>query len=174
MRYYNPQDIQGWMLEDSLEWLYERACGARLIIEVGCWYGRSTAALLNGMPDFGRLVAVDPWQDGGEYVDAEKAYHNFKSLFKRDIDNGRLIVMRMESRAAFEMLAEDTFDFVFIDGDHSYETVYQDIRHGMLALMEGGIISGHDYDTEAGVTEAVDEALRGFRRGPDSIWYRRL
>jgi hypothetical protein len=37
--------IDGWMRPQELQWLAETAIGKQLVIELGSWHGRSTAAL---------------------------------------------------------------------------------------------------------------------------------
>jgi len=62
-------------------------------------------------------------------------------------------------------LVEDaSLDFCFIDGDHRYEAVKEDIIAWTPKLRKGGILSGHDYDYPhfGGVTLAVDELLTDF------------
>lgn len=71
-------------------------------------------------------------------------------------------------------LARESFDLVFIDGHHSYESVRQDIGLALPLLKPGGTIALHDYGRESqngfregdwggfsaedfGVTRAVDE-----------------
>ena len=41
------------------------------------------------------------------------------------------------------------FDFIFLDGDHSAATVYQEIPLALSLLKPGGIILLHDYFPEA-------------------------
>jgi hypothetical protein len=55
-------------------------------------------------------------------------------------------------------------DLLFIDGDHRYEYVKQDIELFVPHVMEGGYILFHDYaeklkKPKAGVKKAVDELL---------------
>lgn len=54
---------------------------------------------------------------------------------------------------------KQTFDLIFIDADHSYDAVKQDIEVWYPKLKKGGIICGHDYIDyiEYGVKQAVDE-----------------
>ena len=40
---------------------------------------------------------------------------------------------------------KETYDFIFLDGDHSAETVYQEIPMALSKLNRGGIILLHDY-----------------------------
>ena len=54
------------------------------------------------------------------------------------------------------------FDFVFIDANHSYEAVREDVAAWAPKVRSGGIVSGHDYYPgksykQCGVIQAVDE-----------------
>lgn len=40
---------------------------------------------------------------------------------------------------------EDTYDFIFLDGDHTAKTVYPEIPKALLRLNKGGVILLHDY-----------------------------
>lgn len=48
---------------------------------------------------------------------------------------------------------------LFIDGDHSYESVKQDINNYYPKISDGGYLAFHDYG-RFGVTKAVDEFLK--------------
>ncbi len=72
-------------------------------------------------------------------------------------------------------------DFVFIDGDHSLEGCYTDIKEYYAITKEGGLVSGHDYHYEeqgkgrVSVTEAVEQ-FRKERKlflnvGEHSVWW---
>jgi predicted O-methyltransferase YrrM len=51
------------------------------------------------------------------------------------------------------------FDFIYIDADHSYNGVREDIKVWTPLVKEGGLIGGHDYGRVRwpGVKLAVDE-----------------
>jgi len=62
--------------------------------------------------------------------------------------------------------ADNHFDMIYIDGDHSYEGVKRDIRTAFLKIKNGGWIMGHDYEMNMkkahrsynfGTKAAVDE-----------------
>ena len=59
-------------------------------------------------------------------------------------------------------IEDKSLDLVFIDADHSYESVLQDIKAWLPKVRKGGILSGHDYDYPKfwGVKKAVDELLK--------------
>ena len=54
---------------------------------------------------------------------------------------------------------EIKLDFVYIDGNHQYDYVINDIKLSLKKLKKNGIISGHDYGSKIhmGVTQAVQE-----------------
>jgi hypothetical protein len=98
--------------------------GIKTAVEVGVWYGASsyfTAAVLQrANPDF-RMTMVDN-------EDRLVAYPEFSA------------VLNLEKRvpATAEDCAGEAFDFVFIDGDHSYQGVQRDYlllgRHARRAV----------------------------------------
>lgn len=156
--------IRGWMSDDELNWLASTASRSHAAVEIGSYCGRSSRAIADNLPDGGVLYCVDAWKpfecvppvittpDEGEAVYAE-----FLRNMSDVIDNGTVTVRRMGSVKAAVTLNQDVVDFVFIDGDHSYNAVSQDIRLWLPLVKSGGIISGHDYGVYQGVNEAVHE-----------------
>lgn len=68
-------------------------------------------------------------------------------------------------------LADNSLDFIYLDADHSYSGVKEDLAHAWRIVRYGGFIAGHDYTLNAercvdakhypnfGVKQAVDEFL---------------
>lgn len=75
-------------------------------------------------------------------------------------ESGPITPMRMPSLEAAKRCVGWTggLDFVFVDGDHSYEGCLADIRAWLPLVRDGGVIAGHDYDWP-GVRRAVDEVF---------------
>jgi hypothetical protein len=48
-------------------------------------------------------------------------------------------------------------DFIYLDGDHSYEAVKADLDYWWPRLNNGGVIGGHDFGSWLGVVRAVTE-----------------
>ena len=62
----------------------------------------------------------------------------------------------------FQLLYNNSIDFIYIDGDHSYEGVKADINNyfNKLKTDTTSFIGGHDYTNEwPGVVSAIDEAF---------------
>jgi hypothetical protein len=75
-------------------------------------------------------------------------------------------VLRASSLEAAKIFPEKYFDLVFIDSDHFYEPLKQDIESWLPLIRKGGMLSGHDYGNRRfpGCTKAVDECF-----GKDNI-----
>jgi hypothetical protein len=169
--------IPGWMSEPELTWLAQQAKDKQFIVEFGCYLGRSTRALADNTD--GVIYAVDPW-DGTYYNDdgsiADWINTNVLDVFvgnlKEYIDSGKVVPVK-EFSWAFRPIFKA--DMVFIDGDHRYHEVKNDIVHALAIVKSGGIISGHDYShyTWPGVKQAVDELL-GTVKHCDSIWWTKI
>jgi len=79
----------------------------------------------------------------------------------------RVSFIRMASLDAAKIFQNDFFDFIYIDADHSYTMIRQDLEAWWPKLKSGGVFAGHDYWPERpegtkyhinnGVQEAVDE-----------------
>lgn len=155
----------GWMHNDELAWLAARAQEARSIIEVGCWKGKSTLALADNTP--GRVYAVDHWNGSAGDPHCEELrrrgpdciFEDFQRNMGPRIAAGRVRPMRMESKVAAWQFQPVSADFVFLDGDHRYDGVRQDIDLYAALVKPGGILAGHDYGIREhpGVKRAVDE-----------------
>lgn len=173
----NPKDIPGWMNDNELEWLTEHAKECQTITEFGCYLGRSTRALADNCP--GVVYAVDPW-DGVYYNDDgsratwlnTEVFDIFSHNLADHIASGKVFPVKEFSWAFRPHIR---MDLVFIDADHRYEEVKNDIVHALGMVKSGGIISGHDYShsTWPGVKQAVDELL-GTVKHCDSIWWTRI
>ena len=159
-------------------------------VEIGVWRGALSWRLLAANRNL-FLYMVDPWRA----VDASDQYarsgDDFATRSQEEFDRymaetleevapfkGQYEVLRMTSEEAAGRFAPNSLDFVFIDGDHSYEGCRNDIELWWPKVKNGGVLSGHDYrrDREGfGVVRAVNEfvtsANRSFRRGGNHTWF---
>ena len=148
------------------------------IVEVGTWYGTNAAVLRSLFPK-AHLYLIDPWvltpeyQRGGKTMsdleeDYEKAYRKVCSCFEHD---PMVTLLKMTSVEGAKKVP-DGIDLVFIDGDHSYEHVKEDIATWSKKVRPGCLLTGHDYFSNfPGVIKAVNESLEGkFVVGRDTVW----
>lgn len=122
------------------EWLWQRR--PHNVLEIGVRHG-GTSALWHGLCT-GLVVGVD-WegQDGlgkgtrGLHYLLRKYYPRFRSV----VGDSQLLKTRREVQ---DCLDDGLFDFVFVDGDHSYQGVRHDFLAYSALLSVGGCIAFHD------------------------------
>jgi len=144
----------------DLQWLAEQARGCGNILELGCYHGRSTRAMLDNSN--ARLWCVDSWSgvdEGGVQGRVTITDADYQVFLENIADvQGRVTVMPMFTREALEILPLGIFDLIFIDADHDYEAVKFDIENSIPLLEENAILCGHDYiERWPGVARAVGE-----------------
>ena len=111
------------------------------VLEIGTWEGASALTWLEAGAD---LLCVDAWEDYPTSPgDAEKAYIKFKE------NCPNVMHIRGKSADVLPKIRKSEFDIVFIDGDHTYDIVKQDIALAMPLLRLGGIICGDDLNIQA-------------------------
>jgi hypothetical protein len=180
--------IPGMMPEADLRFLFQYA--QKMLtnstwIEVGTWKGRSLAAVVLGLPARTTVLAVDTWLgtedeiEGtpfAEAVGSDKPFEAFQKVarglhfLRPEIRIGSL---RSYSGTVARVLGRDephTADVIFLDGDHSYEAVIEDIRLWTPVLKLGGTLMGHDRQLP-GVARALKDLEFSFHEGGECIWY---
>ena len=144
---------------ESLLSLLSTVTPLRRIVEIGVHRGRTSAAILSRFPD-ATLYMIDPWlpyRDGERQItEADQAEARRIALEVTAPYSERRIVIDTDSRSALSQVP--ICDAVFVDGDHSYEGVWEDLAWWDKVRL-GGIFCGHDYGKSdiPGVTRAVDE-----------------
>lgn len=140
--------------------------------ELGVWYGETFFRLLDALPDL-VLIGVDDWRDFGEASHHAHQLVNKTEVYGRLRNYGaRAQIYEMPTTEAAGYFSDSTFDFVFVDADHSLEAVKADIKAWMPKLRSGGYFLGHDWDW-ASVRAAVHATLKGYETGKadnDWIW----
>lgn len=167
--------IPGWMTKTELRWLASKAKRATVTVEAGCWKGRSTRVLADNTK--GKVYAVDPW--GGDYLNEDgtlneirtNVFDIFQSNLSDHIKSGKVIPIQSTFVDSVSKIT-DTPDFIFIDGDHRYQTVLADIAAAKSILKPKGILAGHDFGHPdwPGVEQAARELIPKFEVR-DSIWW---
>ena len=136
----------GWMNPKELIWLADVAKASKVIIEVGCYLGRSTRCLADNTE--GVVYAIDPWEqfypdnDGNKHPIEPNVYDKFVENLKDHISSGKVKPIK-EFFTFIRNLPRA--DFIFLDGDHREFTLIEDIQNAEKMLTNDGIIAGHDY-----------------------------
>lgn len=131
--------------------------------EIGVCDGRYSEILMQTIPNL-ELIGVDPYIPYDYYFDFRK-----KSTLDQKFNDARERLTKYPqytfilgwSVEVAKFIPDGYLDFVFIDANHQYKFVAEDIRAWYPKVRTGGIVSGHDYyysqTGKVGVIQAVDE-----------------
>ena len=125
------------------------------MLEVGSWLGTgSTQVFIEELkPLGGVLYCVDTWKGSSSVESHQEFSHSFDLLasfqFNVRLQNAKKMVRPLvrSSLAAADELKDIRFDLIFLDGDHSYQAVSEDIVAWKPKVRPGGILCGHDCET---------------------------
>jgi predicted O-methyltransferase YrrM len=158
--------VPGWMCDDELRWLGERAAKHKIIFEIGSWQGRSTKMM--ALMTEGVIYSVDNLVgEGGTPIEDLDAA--FRVNLAPEIEADKVRIVRESSVEAAKAYYDGFADMVFIDGDHSYEGAKGDFEAWLEVLEVGGLICGHDR-MHPGVQQMLGELRPNFIAGPGAIW----
>lgn len=143
-------------------------------VEVGVCFG-GHAELLRRIWQGRMLYLVDPWEQQDSSVYREPSENQGGVLEKRYREvcekaskwPGRTGILRAYSVNASLMFADQSLDFGYLDGNHSYAAVTADLESWWPKVKTGGILGGHDYvnKTDEGwhceVKRAVNDWVAG-------------
>lgn len=124
--------------------LAEYVCSCKKVVELGVWHGVSTCVLRNSMDASGILIAVDPYYKGRLGFSFHKLIAH-KEVASKTRGAVKWLEMTGVDAARLAVDANETdFDFIFIDGDHSYEGLKGDWESWSPLVKSGGMIALHD------------------------------
>ena len=136
----------------------------KTMIEIGSFIGESTIMFAR---NFKHVIAIDPFlpnydpKDPTSKFNFDDVFEEFQNRIKEKKE--KVTIYRLMSHDAVKELNSKTYDFIYIDGLHTYDGVKNDIINYLPLVKKGGMIGGHDYGTKhphlIGVTEAVNEML---------------
>ncbi len=149
-------------IERTGEEFYCQACDVELIksivrslptyplcVNIGAAYGTSALAMLEARID-SRVCSIDIEDCPEEYQ--LMAENNFIDLDRYRFYKGR-------SQDIGKMWKENSVDFVFVDGGHTYDECYEDGRVWYRIVKPKGFIAFHDYESRIKVLESVKRAV---------------
>ena len=127
--------------------------------EVGVENGRYSKQICEQNPNV-RLLSVDAWLGYPEYTRrvAPEKFASQQMTARRRLAPYNVEIINALSMDAVRDIKQESLDFVYIDGNHSFDYVMQDIIEWSKRVRRGGIVSGHDYYRfkNAGVVDAVN------------------
>ena len=132
------------------------------MIEIGSFVGESTILFAQS---FKEVIAIDPFLPNYDDKDPTSRLFDFENVYdtymKRISPFKNIATIKATSDEALKYFKDIKFDFIYIDGLHTYDGVKTDIINYLPLVKKGGVIGGHDYTNQhkhlVGVYNAVNE-----------------
>ena len=112
-----------------------------------------------------KLYLIDPFENKSAKFNRSYSddMNEIYKLVKRRFQNKRVTIYRNYSQDLSSNFPDISFDFIYIDGDHRYQSVKKDIELYFPKVKHGGILAGDDYNVigywNDGVTKAAKEFI---------------
>jgi predicted O-methyltransferase YrrM len=157
------KQIDGWFNHQAAyDYLLANMPADGTFVELGAWLGKSSAYLCDKATSQ-EITIIDSFKGTAEYIDSYYKLaktNDIYELFLENMGSRNYNVIKATSKAASKKFANESLDVVFIDLDHSYKAVKEDIKLWLPKVKKGGFIAGDDYhENWKGVIQAVDALL---------------
>lgn len=157
-------EIQGWFnYHDVYDFLLSKVPDGGIFVEGGAWLGSSSSYLCDKAQDRVEVFIVDTWKGSADEL---RTYHKLATktdiypIFLDNMGDRKFTPIRKNSTDAAKDFADNSCDVVYIDMEHSYEAVKQDLQAWYPKVKVNGYIAGHDA-YHPGVRTAIQEFFNG-------------
>lgn len=143
--------------EQNRKNLYSDLCKdlSGIYVEIGTCWGNFAEFLLCSTP-CSKLFCVDPYKkfEDLQYIDSlntmtqeemDAKFLAVQDKLKNAFSN-RITMLRNLSTNAASLFEDNSLDFVYIDGNHMYDAVLDDIKAWYPKVKPGGILAGDDVE----------------------------
>lgn len=161
-----PYKLNGWF-DNGNQLLLQKYLNknTKIVIEFGSWLGLSADFIMKHTNDDCIIICVDWWKGDssiGYAEDPEYLYNTF--LVNMWQYKNKLIPVRMDGRKAMEYLSKLGIDpdLIYLDMDHSYESVKGDLEL-LMKYFPNKLILGDDIFYWNGVAKAVKETIHKYK-----------
>lgn len=138
-------------LEDLCKFVKDSIGDNLNIVEVGSYCGAS-ASIIASIFTNSKINCVDPWE---KYVEDCSTYDldrqalelkEAEEIFDKVVlDFPNIQKNKISSTDYAKTIENETLDFIYIDGNHQYSSIKEDIQTWLPKIKPNGMISGHDY-----------------------------
>jgi len=159
-----PPAVEGWFHHGPkiLELVDQHR--PKVCVELGTWMGASAIPVARSVRRWrGTLTCVDTWSGSVSERTVQQPWmlvHCVRNLILAGVSASvRLVVSTTADAARFWT---EPIDYLYIDADHSYASVVEDLQAWVPHVKPGGLIVGDDYNNPMfpGVKLAWDEFER--------------
>jgi len=158
--------LRGWLMSIIIGSGFKFGC------ELGTYQGGATFFLLDNIEDL-TLHTVDIFEQQPDHESYKDKRYDFTDRYPKFMEKAknykdRLVVYKGWTHEVVKQIPDKTYDFVFIDADHSYEGCKRDIVLWGPKVREGGLLMGHDANLES-VAKAVKDCCTKIHIHPGNL-----
>lgn len=123
------------------------------IVEVGVYKGEFAERILRQCPQIEKYAMVDPWRNLSDWnKPANKDNTTFEAFYQEtltrtDFAKEKREILRGKTTEVLTDVADDSYDFAYIDGDHTLKGITIDLLTVWDKVKTGGIIAGDDFSS---------------------------
>ena len=162
--------------------------GFKTGVEVGVERGLYSKVLCKANPQM-KIYGIDPWESlevciknspkrrTDNHSSQKTCDRYYESAMCRLAPYSNSLILKEYSIDAVKKFEDKSLDFVYIDANHDYSFVIDDITWWSKKVRKGGIVSGHDYYNTSSsskvtmqVKRAVNDYVKENRIKPLIIW----
>ena len=151
-RYSSPVKISDFTRKDLAVLFAE--LGLRRGAEIGVDAGQYSKDLCNSIPEI-EIYCVDPWSPQPDYPWGAKTQEEMDDRLKRATRRVRGFNSHILRTTSMDAEIDGLLDFVYLDANHIYSFVMEDLEKWHAKVRPGGIVAGHDYCDRFDVIDAV-------------------
>jgi len=124
--------------------------GSDLIcVEVGVRSGEHALAMLElPIKQLYLIDSYDPYLDIDEWCEASKQseyLHDLVGRIREHTFRHKVRIILADSQAISQQFENGTLDYVYIDANHKYEAIKEDIKNWFPKIKPHGVLAGHDF-----------------------------
>ena len=150
-------------------------------VEVGVCLAHTTEAFIKGIKNLKKLYAIDNYPtfvdwDGSDWNQDRQNLMKKTAQEKMIPYKSKVEFLHISSQEFVRTIEDESLDFVFIDGDHSYEAALKDFENYYPKIKNGGIFAGHDIQLNSihtALTHFLKERYDQVSIVSNSAWYLR-
>lgn len=125
---------------------YFKSLGYKVGAEIGVFKGEFAEKFCKaGL----KMYAVDPWmgfKGQGKHQRSQEVMDGYYEYAKKVLSPyTNCALIRKTSMDALNDFEDGSLDFVYIDGDHNFRRVAEDVYEWSKKVRVGGVVAGHDY-----------------------------
>lgn len=129
---FNEEARHGWNSEpDVCQFIGSliKMNGYKNVLEIGVFEGETSVKMIEALPIGGKYTGID--------------INDYRKLDFNKAGKGWNFILG-ESINVLKTMPEHHFDFIFVDGDHSWENILPEFKEIERVIKPGGVIAYHD------------------------------